>query len=527
MSSQRVAYAISGDHAKQNGFRIWMNRPARLILDRFSIGGAMALLAVLLVALLMAMSLRSGGGQSPASAATGVAVVIAVVLFYLGLSFAMGLTRGLKALDSSIEAVANGDLTRSILVSGDDEIAALGTRVEQLVRNYSQVVATVRSNAQLIAMSGDQLATSSRELSDHTVHQAASLEETSANVQELAAAVRRNAEDARVVDSLAGQARGHADDGVQVVGEAVSMMQRIEQQSRQMSSIVSAIDGIAFQTNILALNAAVEAARAGESGRGFAVVAAEVRSLAQRSAKAAAEVKNLIAQSGAEVADGVRNITRVSDALATTVGSIREVSERVRMISSSSEEQSRGLAQMAEVVKDIDSITQRNAAMVDQSAEASDRLRHQARDMASKVLSLKLRQGCADEARALAERAAELVAREGVVAAAARFHDKQGGFIDRDLFIILLDRSNYFRAFGMDPGKANKPAVAAPGVNIGELNAKTWAMAEQGGGWVEFCSLHPISKQPVDKMAYVAPIGNDLLVMCSVNKSEGGMVAPR
>jgi hypothetical protein len=151
-------------------------------------------------------------------------------------------------------------------------------------------------------------------------------------------------------------------------------------------------------------------------------------------------------------------------------------------------------------------------------------LREQARHLSAAVISMKLRQGCADEARALVDKAVALIQGEGAASAIQRFHRRDGGFVDRDLFIIVLDRRGYFRAFGMDPGKADKPAVAAPGVNIDELNAKSYGAADAGGGWIEFKSLHPQTKLPVDKMAYVMPAGQELVVMCSVNKTDGAAV---
>ncbi|MBX3619794.1 MAG: hypothetical protein KF891_07400 [Rhizobacter sp.] len=173
-------------------------------------------------------------------------------------------------------------------------------------------------------------------------------------------------------------------------------------------------------------------------------------------------------------------------------------------------------------MQSLDGITQSNARMVDSSVRSAERLREQARQLSASVVSMKLRQGCADEARALVDKAVTLIRNEGLAAATRRFHDKAaGGFVDRDLFIIVLDRKGHFRAFGMDPSKADKPAVAAPGVNIDELNGKTYAAADAGGGWIEFRSMHPVTKLPVDKMAYVMPASDELIVMCSVNKSDG------
>ncbi|HEY0820603.1 MAG TPA: methyl-accepting chemotaxis protein, partial [Rhizobacter sp.] len=333
--------------------------------------------------------------------------------------------------------------------------------------------------------------------------------------------VQVNASDAQEADGLAARVRQAAEGGTAIVASAVKSMQGLEQRSGQMTDIIGVINGIAFQTNILALNAAVEAARAGEAGRGFAVVASEVRTLAQRCAQAATEVKTLIEGSAAEVATSMGRIREASRSLESVVQGISQVADKARVISESSAAQRSGLQGMEQSVQSLDGITQSNARMVDSSVKSAERLREQARQLSASVGTMKLRQGCADEARALVERAVSLIGSAGLAAAVGRFHARDGGFVDRDLFIIVLDRKGYFRAFGMDPAKADKPAVAAPGVNIDELNAKTYGAADAGGGWIEFKSLHPQTKLPVDKMAYVMPSGPELVVMCSVNKTDG------
>jgi hypothetical protein len=388
-------------------------------------------------------------------------------------------------------------------------------------RTLSRLVANIRSEAQLVAMAGERMAGSARDLSSRTEEQAAGVEQTTANLAELVASVRRNAEDAGEADRLAAELRRDAEDGFAAVGQAVHSVHRIDERARQMGHIIGAIDGIAFQTNILALNAAVEAARAGESGRGFAVVAHEVRVLAGRTAEAAAEVKRLIEGSAQEVSVGVSEIQNASQRLQALIEGVRQVAERVRQVATTSADQRQGLEELSQAVRAIDGLTQRNAQLAESSVQSAERLRQQADGLRSGVSSMRLRQGCADEARALCEKAVGLIASAGLAAARAQFHDRAGGFIDRDLFVIVLDRQGYFRAFGMDPSKADKPAVAAPGVDINELNARSFAAADEGGGWIEFRSLHPITKLPVDKLAYVLPVG-DLVVMVSANRSDTG-----
>jgi hypothetical protein len=394
-------------------------------------------------------------------------------------------------------------------------------QVEAMKRTLSRLVADIRSEAQLVAMAGEQMSQASRDLSSRTEEQAAGVEQTTANVADLLEAVQRNAADASEADHLARELQVHAESGIAAVTEAVGAVQRIDERSRQMSQIIGAIDGIAFQTNILALNAAVEAARAGESGRGFAVVAGEVRVLAQRTTAAASDVKRLIEGSALEVSAGVARIEATQSRLQEMVAGVRQVAARVQQVAATNTTQNQGLQALSEAVSHIDQLTQRNVILVDDSARSAERLRGQAEKLRVGVAWMRLRQGCADEARELCERAAEVVTREGLDAAVRRFHDPKGGFIDRDLFVIVLDKRNHFLAFGADPAKANKPAVAAPGVDLDDLSRRTLSTAAAGGGWVEFRGIHPLTKQPVEKMAYVRPAG-ELAVLVSVNRSDTG-----
>lgn len=445
----------------------------------------------------------------------------AIALTYLLLCFWMRLTHGMNEVARLVESVLSGNLRYTASFSDSSELAPIIRRMELMNRTLSAIVATIRSEAELVTMAGDKLAGGTHSLSERTEQQAASLQQTSASVSELAATVQSNAEEALEVHRMAEQVQRAAESGSVVVQSAVGAMNGIAKRSQQMTDIIAVIDGIAFQTNILALNAAVEAARAGEAGRGFAVVAAEVRSLSQRSAKAASEITALIKGSIDEVASGVTQINQTSQSLQEIVVGIRAVSGKVGQISSSNTEQSISIQEIAQAVRSLDDITQRNAQLVDISAQSADKLRAQAINLSGAVNGMRLRQGCADEARALVQKAVALIESEGLDAAVRRFHDRQGGFIDRDLFIIVLDRQGYFRAFGMDPSKANKPSVAAPGVDLAELNHKTRITADEGGGWIEFRGLHPISRLPADKMAYVLPAGQDCMVLCSINKNDG------
>ena len=496
-------------------------RPGCWLLGRFRLPGRL----VLLGGVLLAQGAAWWAAGAEAGAARWIGPAAWLIGSYLLLCWAALLYRGLAGLAATLGALRDGDLTKAASAAGHDEIAALQRELEHVMRRYSAVVATVRSEAQLVAMAGEQLTRQAGEMSDGTNRQASGLEQTSASVTELAGTVKRNAEAVQAADALAGRVRGAAEEGLREVTGAVESMQGMEQRARQMTEIIGVIDGIAFQTNILALNAAVEAARAGDQGRGFAVVAGEVRTLAQRSAQAAAEVKRLIDGSGSEIHASVERIRASTQAFDSVVSGIREVAETLRGVSASSAQQSQGLQEIAAAVSDIDNLTQRHSQTVETTVQAAQRLREQSRQIAAAVVDMRLRQGCADEARAMVEKVVAHLRTHGKAATIAAIHDPKGPFRDRDMFVLLMDGQNYFRAFGIDPSKADKPAVAAPGVDIKALCAQTHAAARAGGGWVAFRSMHPATGAVVEKLGYALPAGDDWVALCSINRSDDGSAA--
>jgi methyl-accepting chemotaxis protein len=203
-----------------------------------------------------------------------------------------------------------------------------------------------------------------------TEQQAASLEETAAALDEITANVSNSSGRADEARAVAVQANASASESGEVVSKAVDAMGKIETSSNEVSNIIGVIDEIAFQTNLLALNAGVEAARAGEAGKGFAVVAQEVRELAQRSAKAAKEIKELIRNSSLEVQNGVKLVSDTGRALKTIEGYIVTINDHMDSIATSAREQSVGLGEVNTAVNQMDQVTQRNAAMVQEASAA-------------------------------------------------------------------------------------------------------------------------------------------------------------
>jgi len=197
----------------------------------------------------------------------------------------------------------------------------------------------------------------------------------------MTATVKSNAQNAAQASQLALAARDQADRGSAVVQSAVIAMREINASSRKIADIVGVIDDIAFQTNLLALNAAVEAARAGEQGRGFAVVASEVRNLASRSAAAAKEIKGLIQDSVAKLDDGTQLVGASGKVLQDIVAEVKKVTDVIADIAASSHEQASGIEQVNRAVASMDSVTQQNAALVEEASAAAQALTAQASNL--------------------------------------------------------------------------------------------------------------------------------------------------
>jgi methyl-accepting chemotaxis protein len=264
-------------------------------------------------------------------------------------------------------ALARGDL--SIRISGDyqGDLLQLKTDANATADKLAAIVGQTIDGIAAIKSATAQLTSGASDLSSRTEEQVASLEEMAAAIRELSVTIRQNAENAQLANQLATAARDAAEGGGAVAAGAVSAMSRIQTSSSRISEIVGLIEEIAFQTNLLALNAAVEAARAGDAGRGFAVVAAEVRALAQRSSQALKEIKGLIGESSAQVGSGVEMVNKAGGSLAEIVTSVQRVAGIVAEIASASREQSTGVQEVDDAVTQMETVTQKNAALVEES----------------------------------------------------------------------------------------------------------------------------------------------------------------
>ena len=315
-----------------------------------------------------------------------------LLLAALGYYVTRTITRPLSRLMQAMAKAAGGDLTVSLRIDSShrDEIAEACGSLNILVDEMNQSLRQVATAAEAVATGSQELTSAAEQLSSSAQEQASSLEETAASMEEMTSTVKQSADNAIQADKLASESSEAANEGVVMAASIKRSMDLIDSSSKKIADIIGVIDEIAFQTNLLALNAAVEAARAGEHGRGFAVVASEVRSLAQRSATAAKEIKTLIRDSLDRVGDGTHLVSISSAKLEAIAGKVKQVADLVAEISAASQEQASGIDQVNRAIMQMDTVTQSNAAQVEELSGTSQSLASQAEHMKGLVVHFNL-----------------------------------------------------------------------------------------------------------------------------------------
>ncbi|MGY4879008.1 methyl-accepting chemotaxis protein [Vreelandella aquamarina] len=310
-----------------------------------------------------------------------VAAVAALVALIAAVLIVRAITRPLKRALHEIEFRGN-NLTRRLDVPGTDELSKLYHAFNDASADTEMLVADVKRNAQSVEVASGEIAQGNQDLAQRTEEQSASLVQTASSMEEITATVRQSAENAQQAQRMTKDVAQEAQDAASVAIRAQEAMQQIHDANDQVTTIIAAIDNIAFQTNLLALNASVEAARAGEHGRGFAVVADEVRKLASRSSEEADQIRRLIDNNVAKINEGEALVTSTSDTLKNISQRVQKVASLVDEMASATHEQSSGIEEINRAMTQLEEVTQQNAALVEQVAAASRSLDEQAEEMA-------------------------------------------------------------------------------------------------------------------------------------------------
>lgn len=293
--------------------------------------------------------------------------------------------KGIGDVLQVIEALAQGDLTKSMSKDHNGVFLRIATSVEQLVDNLTQIVSEMTQTSQNLDHTSQQIVGASHIASQRGQTSAASLEETAAALQQLSGTVKDTASSAGAAENFVSGAQSQTDEAYRLAGEAGAAIERIRDSSKAIASVVDLIEDVAFQTNLLALNAGVEAARAGDAGRGFAVVASEVRELAQRVTESAREINRLVRGSEKDVGDGVDLVVKSAQSLSSIRDLMGNIVSRVGEIAQNTEGQANGITEINIAVTALDRDVQTNVASLDETVHAGEALRGEAERLTALV----------------------------------------------------------------------------------------------------------------------------------------------
>ena len=314
----------------------------------------------------------------------------ALTLLFMWLYLTNYLVSPINTVKKSIDDVTAGNLSATIPEFGNNCAGRLIPGINSLASNIATLVREIRTSSQSAMDLSEQLAARSTELSVKTEEQSAALIQTASSMEQMAASTKNNAGNTQLASQQAGEATRCARQGGELMTQVAANMQSITDCARQMTEIISLIDGIAFQTNILALNAAVEAARAGEHGKGFSVVAGEVRHLAHRSAEAAKSIKSLIDVTAQNVSQGVTIVDEAEKNMLEIVSGSGVLSKLMDEVSVATLQQEKGIAQITQALSELERVTQSNATMVDELAGSSDVLKRQVIELQGRTRNFRL-----------------------------------------------------------------------------------------------------------------------------------------
>ncbi|AXV17039.1 globin-coupled sensor protein [Neorhizobium sp. SOG26] len=278
------------------------------------------------------------------------------------------------AIDAALRSLADGDLTAELWAQLAPEFTKLKENYNSSLAELDAAMREINASVEQVRAEAGGISSATNNMAKRTEQQASALEQTAAALEQITTISTQSAQRTREVQTIVRESASDTVRSGEVVQQAVAAMGEIEQSSQKMNQIIGVIDEIAFQTNLLALNAGVEAARAGDQGKGFAVVAQEVRELAQRSAAAAKEIKELIDRSSADVVRGVDLVNRTGEALVGIGQRVKSIDEHISSIARSAQEQASGIGEINAAVREMDQITQQNAALMEETNASTESL---------------------------------------------------------------------------------------------------------------------------------------------------------
>ncbi|MBM1144486.1 HAMP domain-containing protein [Alcanivorax sp. ZXX171] len=325
----------------------------------------------------------------------GFAVVVGLMAVAVALIGPHLMSKAIRQVSQRIREITqgDGDLTARVDSHRRDEIGELAAEFNAFIDRIDTTLQSVRDNALGVNRASDEIAQGSQDLASRTEQSAANLQQTSASMEQITTTVRNTSDAARQAEGMAQSTVDVARRGQEAMREVETTMEEISDASAKINEIIAMIDGIAFQTNILALNASVEAARAGEHGKGFAVVAQEVRTLAGRSGDASREIRELVDRSVTSTQNGAGLVKNAGRTMEEIVESIDKVTRVISDISTGAQEQSQGIGQVNTAVTELDTMTQHNASLVEETSAAAESMRQQAAALARLIAGFRLSDG--------------------------------------------------------------------------------------------------------------------------------------
>ncbi len=297
----------------------------------------------------------------------------------------------IRDMSCQLRKMADGNFAVSSNTDYVGEFKEVQASLDIIVSSMNQTLLQINQAAEQVSFGAEQVSDGFQQLASATVEQAASVQDVAERMESISDQAQQNSQSAEQARDCAAQTKQYIDIGMQKMDELIVAIRDISTASDSIEKIIKNIDDIAFQTNLLALNAAVEAAHAGEAGKGFSVVADEVRRLAQKSGESADTTQELIENCLQAVRRGNQIAKDTAEALTAIVEENKAVQGLMTEIAADSQEQAEDSSYINQQVVAIATVTQTNAATVQDSALSSQQLREQAEKMKMLVEQFQLR----------------------------------------------------------------------------------------------------------------------------------------